>query len=165
MGKPWVAAVQGAAAGGGCNLALSCDFVIAAENAQFVEAFVNIGLTPDTGGLWVLSKLVGITRAKEIAMTGRRVSAAEALSYGMCIDVAPVEELEERALAFTQLLASKPPASIRYIKAMANQIPEMSFASYLELEAAHLTLSGKTEDHQEGVNAFLEKRPAQFKGK
>jgi enoyl-CoA hydratase/carnithine racemase len=164
MDKPWIAAVQGAAAGGGANLALACDFVIASENARFGQAFINIGITPDTGGLWVLANKVGYTRAKELAMTGRLANAQEALEYGMALKVVPLEEMETEAFAFAETLASKPPIAIGYIKAIANRLPEMSFAAYAELEAVMVGLAIKTADSEEGIAAFLEKRKPQFKG-
>jgi len=164
MGKPWIAAVNGAAAGGGANLALSCDFVIASEKAKFGQAFVNIGLVPDTGGMWALAKMVGITRAKELAMTGRLIDAEEAERYGMVLKVVPSEKLDEEVMAFAKQLAEKAPLAIGYIKKIANRIHELSMASYCDLEADLMGIALQTKDHKEGVQAFLEKRKPVFKG-
>ncbi|HHV08412.1 MAG TPA: enoyl-CoA hydratase/isomerase family protein [Firmicutes bacterium] len=165
MPKPIIAAVQGAAAGGGANLALSCDFVIASEKARFGQAFVNIGLVPDTGGMWSLTRAVGVMRAKELAMTGRLIGAKEAESYGMVLKVVPVDELEQEVMAFAQQLAAQAPIAVGYIKQIANRISDITQETYADLEADLMGIALQTEDHKEGLAAFLEKRKPVFKGK
>lgn len=164
MPKPIICAVQGAAAGGGANMALSCDFVIAAENAKFGQAFINIALVPDTGGMWSLAKLVGVTRAKELAMTGRLVDAQEALSYGMVLKVVPTDKLEEEAMAFAKELAAKAPLAIGYIKQIGNKLHDIDLPTYCTLEADLMGIALQTKDHQEGLTAFVEKRKPVFTG-
>lgn len=164
MSKPIICAVQGTAAGSGVNLALSCDFVIASEKAAFAQVFVNIGGIPDTGGLWSLAKCVGITRAKELAMTGRLIKAQEALSYGMVLKVVPEDKLEEETLAFARELASKPPIAIGYIKQIANKLHEIDFGTYCALESDLMAIALQTRDHKEGLAAFIEKRKPVFYG-
>ncbi len=164
MSKPVICAVGGVAAGSGANLALSCDFVIASEKAAFAQVFINIGGIPDSGGLWSLAKCVGITRAKELAMTGRLIKAQEALSYGMVMKVVPEDKLEEETMAFARELAGKPPIAIGYIKQIANKLNDMDLATYLAMEADLMAIALQTRDHREGMAAFLEKREPLFTG-
>jgi enoyl-CoA hydratase/carnithine racemase len=164
MPKPIICAVQGVAAGGGANMALSCDFVIASEKAAFGQAFVNIGLVPDTGGMWSLAKCVGINRAKELAMTGRMISAQEALSYGMVLKVVPEDRLEEETMAFAKELAGKAPIAIAYIKQIANKLSCIDMASYCVLESYAFGITLQTKDHKEGLAAFTGKRKPVFTG-
>ncbi|MDH7578243.1 MAG: enoyl-CoA hydratase/isomerase family protein [Bacillota bacterium] len=165
MSKPWIAAVDGAAAGGGANLALSCDFVFASEKARFGQAFINIGLVPDTGGLWTLARLTGITRAKELAMTGRLIDAEEAARYGMVLKVVPSDQLYDEVMAFARQLAEKAPIAIGFIKQLANRLSDISLETYFDLEADYMAIALRTEDHKEGLAAFTEKRKPEFKGK
>ncbi len=165
MPKPIIAAVDGAAAGGGCNLALSCDFVFASEKARFGQAFVNIGLVPDTGGAFTLARLVGVMRAKELMMTGRLIDAEEAASYGMVLKVVPSEQLYDEVMAFARQLAEKPPIAIGYIKQIANRLHELTLEAYFDLEADLMGIALQTEDHKEGLKAFLEKRKPVFQGR
>jgi enoyl-CoA hydratase/carnithine racemase len=164
MPKPIICAVDGAAAGGGANLALSCDFVFASEKAKFIQAFINIGLIPDTGGLWALAKFAGVTRAKELAMTGRMIDAEEAKKYGLVLEVVASEKLEETVMSFAAGLAKKAPIAIGLIKQMANQLNEQTLAVYRKTEAECLAITSQTQDHKEGLAAFMEKRAPVFKG-
>lgn len=164
MDKVWIAAVNGAAAGGGANLALACDLVIASEEARFAQSFVNIGLVPDTGGFWLLSRMVGISRAKELVLTGRMITAREAERYGMVIKVVPSERLYDEAMDLARAMAKKPPLAIGYIKRMANRIGELSRQAYFDMEAGFMGIALQTQDHREGLQAFMEKREAIFKG-
>lgn len=164
MPKPIIAAVQGAAAGGGANLALSCDFVIASDKARFGQAFVNIGLVPDTGGMWSLTRAVGVMRGKELAMTGRLIGAEEAESYGMVLKVVPADKLDEEVMAFAQQLAAQAPIAVGYIKQIANRISDITQETYSDLEADLMGIALQTKDHKEGLTAFLEKRKPVFKG-
>lgn len=165
LSKPVIALVNGAAAGGGANLALACDFVLASEKAIFREVFVNINFIPDTGGLWNLVHLIGPMRTKQLAMTGKIIGAKEAYELGMVTEVISSEQLNERGMEFARELAAKPPQAIRFTKEICGRIPEMTRQSYLEYEASIMALLSATEDHKEGVRAFLQKRAPQFIGK
>ena len=164
MPKPVICAVHGVAAGSGANMALSCDFVIASEKAAFAQVFINIGGIPDTGGMWTLAKCAGVTRAKELAMTGRLIKAQEALSYGMVLKVVPEDKLEEETMAFARELAAKPPIAIGYIKQIANKLNDMDLATYCSMEADLMAIALQTKDHREGMAAFMEKRKPVFTG-
>lgn len=164
MPKPVICAVHGVAAGSGANMALSCDFVIASEKAAFAQVFINIGGIPDTGGMWTLARCAGVTRAKELAMTGRLIKAQEALSYGMVLKVVPEDKLEEETMTFARELAAKPPIAIGYIKQIANKLNDMDLATYCAMEADLMAIALQTKDHREGMAAFMEKRKPVFTG-
>ena len=161
---PFLAAVNGAASGGGCNLALACDLVIAGESARFNQAFIKIGLVPDCGGTFILPRLVGWKRATELMMTGDVISASRALEMGMINAVVPDDELRSRALAMAEKLAQAPTAAIGRIKELLEASATKDYGGQLELEREAQIQSGKTKDFKEGVAAFLEKRPPKFVG-
>ena len=161
---PFIAAVNGAASGAGCNLALACDFVIAGEGAKFNQAFIKIGLVPDCGGTFILPRLVGWRRATELMMTGEVVTAARALEMGMINAVVPDEELLPRALAMAERLANAPTAAIGRIKELLEASALNDYAAQVELEREVQIKSGLTKDFREGVAAFIEKRPPKFVG-
>jgi len=161
---PFIAAVNGAASGGGCNLALACDLVIAAEGARFNQAFIKIGLVPDCGGSFILPRLVGWKRAAELMMTGDVISAAAARDCGMINSVVPDAELMAQAMALAERLAQAPTAAIGRIKALLEASTTNDYAAQLQLERELQIQSGLTEDFREGVGAFLEKRAAKFVG-
>jgi len=161
---PVIAAVNGVASGGGCNLALACDLVIAAESAKFNQAFIKIGLTPDVGGTFILPRLVGWKRAAEMMFTGDMVTAEAAVEMGMINSVTPDNELMSRAMAMAERLAAAPSAAIARIKQLLEASAVNDYGSQLELERKAQIESGKTKDFTEGVNAFLEKRPPRFVG-
>jgi 2-(1,2-epoxy-1,2-dihydrophenyl)acetyl-CoA isomerase len=161
---PFIAAVNGAASGGGCNLALACDLVVAAESARFNQAFIKIGLVPDCGGTFILPRLVGWKRATELMMTGDVISAAQALEMGMINAVVPDDELRSHALAVAEKLAQAPTAAIGRIKELLELSATTDYAGQLELERKAQIQSGQTKDFREGVAAFLEKRPPKFVG-
>ena len=163
--KPVIAMVNGPAGGGGCNLALACDIIIASEKAFFSEAFIKIGLVPDWAGAYFLTRMVGIHRAKEMAFTGDRVDAKEAERIGLINRVVPHEELEATAMALAKRLANSPTKAIGYIKKMMAKACLMNVDSVLEYEAFVQGRLLNTHDHEEGVKAFLEKRSPVFKGK
>ncbi len=165
LGKPTVAAVDGVAVGAGMNLALACDVVVATDRARFSEIFVRRGLTVDFGGTWLLPRLVGLARAKELALTGRMIGAAEALAYGLVAEVVPAERLAERAGELASELASGAPLAQRFVKAGMNRAFEMSFDQALEYESQAQSVCLSSEDVVEGVGAFLEKRSPDFKGR
>jgi 2-(1,2-epoxy-1,2-dihydrophenyl)acetyl-CoA isomerase len=163
--KPVIAMVNGAAAGAGCNIALSCDIIIASEKAIFSEAFVRIGLAPDWAGAYFLSRMVGVHRAKEIAFTGMRMDAGEAERIGLINHVVPHEQLESRTMELAEQLAKSPTKAIGSIKQLIQKASLMDMSSLLDYEAYVQYQLLETHDHKEGVKAFLEKREPEFKGK
>jgi 2-(1,2-epoxy-1,2-dihydrophenyl)acetyl-CoA isomerase len=162
---PVIAAVQGAASGAGCNLALACDLVIAGESARFNQAFIRIGLTPDCGGTFTLPRLVGGKIAAELLMTGDVVHAARAAELGMINAVVPDAELMSSALQLAGRLGTAATAAIGRIKLLLEASATNGIAAQLELERATQIESGRTNDFKEGVAAFLEKRSPRFSGK
>ncbi|MFQ5490128.1 MAG: enoyl-CoA hydratase-related protein [Phycisphaerae bacterium] len=163
--KPIIAAVNGVAAGAGCSLALACDLRIASEKASFMEAFIHVGLIPDSGSTFFLPRLVGVGKALEMCFTGQKVSAKEALGMGLVNRVVPPEQLSEATLELAAKLAKLPTKAIGLTKRLINQSYSQDLAAQLEAEAFAQTTAAKTADHIEGVRAFLEKRPPQFGGK
>lgn len=161
---PFIAAVNGAASGGGCNLALACDLVVAGESARFNQAFIKIGLVPDCGGTFILPRLVGWKRATELMMTGDIVTAERALEMGMINAVVPDGELLARAMAMAERLAQAPTAAIGRIKELLEASATSDYGGQLELERKTQIQSGLTKDFREGVAAFIEKRPPRFVG-
>ncbi|MCL6599913.1 MAG: enoyl-CoA hydratase/isomerase family protein [Alicyclobacillus macrosporangiidus] len=163
--KPVVAVVNGVAAGAGASLALACDLRLASDRASFVQAFVHIGLVPDSGATWFLPRLVGLTKALELAMLGETVSAEEALRIGLVYRVVPHDELAAQAEQLAERLAALPTRAIGYTKRALYQAMHASLRDQLTLEAELQQLAGQTEDHREGVRAFLEKRKPVFHGR
>jgi 2-(1,2-epoxy-1,2-dihydrophenyl)acetyl-CoA isomerase len=161
---PVIAAVNGSASGGGCNLALACDIVIAAESAKFNQAFVKVGLSPDCGGTYVLPRLVGLRRATELLMTGDVVGAREAVEIGMINRVVADAELMDVALALATQLAQSPTAAIAKTKRLLAASATNNLDAQLEAERQAQIESGQTKDFLEGVAAFIEKRPPRFAG-
>ena len=161
---PFIAAVNGAASGGGCNLALACDLVIAGESARFNQAFVKIGLVPDCGGTFILPRLVGWRRATQLMMTGEVVTAPHALAMGMINAVVADDQLIAQAMAMAEVLAAAPTAAIGRIKELLEESANNDYGEQLELEREAQLKSGLTKDFKEGVAAFIEKRPPKFVG-
>ncbi|MFC4619123.1 enoyl-CoA hydratase-related protein [Camelliibacillus cellulosilyticus] len=162
--KPTIAMVGGAAAGAGMSLALACDFRIASEQASFLEAFVHIGLVPDSGSLYFLPRIVGYAKALELAVLGEKVGAEEAKAIGLVTQVVPSEKLREETAAFAGRLADMPTKAIGLMKRYMRQSFETRVDKMLENEAYAQRTAGLTEDHREGVAAFLEKRKPVYKG-
>jgi 2-(1,2-epoxy-1,2-dihydrophenyl)acetyl-CoA isomerase len=162
--KPVIAAVNGTAAGGGMHLALACDLVVAAEESKFIEVFVRRGIAPDAGGAWLLTRLVGIQRAKELFFFGDDVPAAEAHRLGLVNRVVPRDELEETARALAVRLAEGPTKAIGIAKWLTNRALDVDRSTALQDEALAQELITGTEDCQEGIASFVERRPASFKG-
>ena len=161
---PFIAAVNGVATGAGCNFALACDFVLAADSAKFNQAFIKVGLVPDCGGSFILPRLIGWRRATEFMMTGDLMTAGEAAAAGMINAVVPDEELMSRAMAMAERLAQAPTAAIGRIKRMLEAGANNSYEEQLELERQVQIESGQTKDFREGVAAFIEKRSPKFTG-
>jgi 2-(1,2-epoxy-1,2-dihydrophenyl)acetyl-CoA isomerase len=161
---PFIAAVNGVASGGGCNLALACDLVVAAESAKFNQAFIKIGLSPDCGGTFILPRLVGWKRATELLFTGDMLTAQQALEMGMINAVTPDGELLSHAQAMAERLAGAPTAAIAQIKRLLEASANNDYGGQLELERKAQIQSGQTKDFREGLSAFLEKRPPRFTG-
>ena len=161
---PFIAAVNGVASGGGCNLALACDLVIAAESARFNQAFIKIGLTPDCGGTFMLPRLVGWKRATELLFTGDLIDARTAAEIGMINSVSPDDELMSKVMGMAEKLAQAPTAAIGAIKTLLDASAANDIQQQLDLERETQIESGKTKDFVEGVSAFLEKRPPRFVG-
>jgi 2-(1,2-epoxy-1,2-dihydrophenyl)acetyl-CoA isomerase len=162
--KPIIGAVNGAAAGAGMSFALACDLRLAAESASFIQAFVKIGLVPDSGSTWMLPRLIGTTRALELMLTGRRLNANEALALGLVNRVLPDAELLPTAQALAQELAAAPTLALGYTKQAVEFALNHNLEAALEYEAILQDQAGKTSDHLEGVAAFLERRPPRFTG-
>jgi 2-(1,2-epoxy-1,2-dihydrophenyl)acetyl-CoA isomerase len=162
--KPTIAAVNGVAAGGGCNLALGCDIVFAAESARFSQIFVNRGLALDYAGTWLLPRLVGLQRAKDIAFRGDVLDAHEAQRLGLVLEVLPDAELADRVTEYARELAAKPPIALSLIKNGLNRATTWSFEEGLEFEAnAQATCMG-SDDFREAMTAWLQKRPGSYRG-
>ena len=163
--KPVLAAVNGAAAGAGLSLACACDLRVAADSAAFVPAFVNVGLVPDTGGSWLVPRLLGYARAFEWMCSGRKIGAEEALAWGLVSEVVPVDEVlgrtQERAAAFAAL----PTRAIAMTKRLFERAAASRLEDQLELEAQLQLAATSTDDFAEGVTAFLEKREPRFSGR
>jgi 2-(1,2-epoxy-1,2-dihydrophenyl)acetyl-CoA isomerase len=162
---PTVAAVNGVAAGAGASLAMGCDLAVAAPNASFIQAFSKIGLVPDTGGTWFLVKKLGLARAMGAAMLGDKVSARDAKDWGMIWDVAAEgEDCVDAALKLAQRLATMPTQALVETRKLLRAAATNDLDQQLDLERDIQSALGKTHDYIEGVMAFREKRPANFKG-
>jgi enoyl-CoA hydratase len=165
LGKPVVAAINGFALGGGCELAMACTFRFAADNARLGQPEINLGLIPGYAGTQRLARLVGRDRAMELVLTGRHVSAAEALAMGLVTRVVPAASLMDEALAFAAELASKAPLAVRYAMDAINRGLDMPFDQACAYEASLFGLATATDDMREGTRAFLEKRKPTFTGR
>jgi 2-(1,2-epoxy-1,2-dihydrophenyl)acetyl-CoA isomerase len=163
--KPVIAAVNGAAAGAGLSFACACDFRVGSDRASFVPAFINIGLVPDSGGTFFAARLVGQARAFEWFATGRRLTAAEAHGWGIVNEVVEHEALGERVTAFAAELAAMPTRGIGMTKRLFDRSPRATLEEQLEWEAQLQTAATQTDDFREGVDAFLEKRDPDFRGR
>lgn len=163
--KPVIAAVNGVAAGAGCNLSFATDLRIASEQASFIEIFSRIGLIPDSGGTFFLPRLVGLPKALELAWTADAVDAAEALRLGLVNRVVPHEELMPASMELARRLAKGPTRGYGLTKRGFNAALSLSLEAALEHEAHLQTIAGRTADHREGVAAFFEKRTPRFEGR
>jgi 2-(1,2-epoxy-1,2-dihydrophenyl)acetyl-CoA isomerase len=163
--KPIVCAVNGIAAGAGANLALACDIVVAARSASFSQAFIHIGLVPDSGGTFFLPRLVGEARARALAMLGDRIAAEQAAAWGMIWQCVDDERLAAEAEALASRLAALPTAAIGLMKRAFDAGAHNDLAAQLALEGQLQRQAGAGPDYAEGVRAFLEKRPPKFTGR
>jgi enoyl-CoA hydratase/carnithine racemase len=163
--KPTIAAVDGVAVGAGLNMAVGCDIVIATDTARFAEIFVKRGLTLDFGGTWLLPRLVGLARARELALTGRIIGAHEALEIGLIAFVVGVEALDSAVMSAANELAAGAPLAQALIKRALDRSSEMSFEQALAFEEHAQALLLASDDLQEGAAAFIEKREPDFKGR
>ncbi|MEO8083452.1 MAG: enoyl-CoA hydratase-related protein [Ardenticatenales bacterium] len=162
--KPVIAAVNGVAAGAGASIAFACDIRLAAESAKFATAFGLVGLVPDSGATWFLPRFLGYARAFELYATGGRLTAAEALAFGVVNHVVPDDLLLERTHELAAKLAAGPTKAFGLTKRAMNRALSASLDSTLDYEAILQEIAGNTADHGEGVAAFLEKRPPRFVG-
>lgn len=165
MQKPVIAAINGYALGGGLEVAMSCDLRLASENARMGQTEINIGLIPGWGGTQRLTRLVGMTKSKELVFTGKMIDAKTAEQLGIVNMVVPADKFREIVRQFAIDLALKAPVAIRVAKALITKGADMSLDSALALEREGFGVVGSTEDLKEGVAAFTEKRKAVFKGK
>jgi 2-(1,2-epoxy-1,2-dihydrophenyl)acetyl-CoA isomerase len=164
LSVPVVTAVRGPAAGIGCSLALSADFCVASDTAYFLQAFVNIGLVPDGGASWMLTRLIGRARASEMMMLGERVPAAKAVDWGMIHKQVADDALDAEALALAERLAAGPTVALGMMRRQLHDALESDYAAAMQREADNQRAARGTQDSMEGGMAFLQKRKAEFKG-
>ena len=163
--KPTIARVHGVAAGAGWNLALGCDLVVAADDARFCQIFIRRGLSLDYGGSWLLPRLVGLQRAKQLALLGGFVSAAEAQALGLVNRVVPRGELDAAVAEWAEVLAAGPPIALAISKRMLQESGAQGFEAAIEMECSSQCVNLATEDTREGFRAFFEKRKPRFEGR
>ena len=162
--KPVICAVNGVAAGAGANIALACDIVVGSENASFIQAFSKIGLIPDSGGTFFLPRIIGLQRATALMFTGEKVSAQDALNFGMIYKIFPDDSLFNNGLDIARQLSKMPTLALGLTKKLLNQSFYTTYENQLQEEAKAQVTAAKSDDYKEGVNAFLEKRKPIFKG-
>ncbi len=163
--KPTLAMVDGFAVGAGFNLALACDLIVASDRARFGQVFSKIGLVPDGGGTYLLPRLVGPAKAKELVFTAEIIDAEEALRLGLVNRVVPAGDLRQATLALAGRIAEGPPKVLALAKHLLNRSANLDLPGALELEAFAQSHALTSEDHQEGLRAFFEKRPPKFHGR
>ena len=163
--QPVIARVNGVAAGAGANIALACDIVVAAKSAKFIQSFSAIGLIPDSGGTWVLPRLVGQARAVGLALTGEPLPAEQAAEWGLIWKAVEDEQLDAEVDAVAAKLAALPPLGLAAIKNIIRTSGSRTLDEELDLQRDEMRRLGFTNDYREGVAAFLEKRPAKFEGR
>ncbi|GAB1448294.1 MAG: enoyl-CoA hydratase/isomerase family protein [Bacteroidetes bacterium] len=161
---PVIAKLNGVAAGAGCSLALACDMIIASEAASLIEVFVNVGLVLDSGSSYFLPRLVGSARAFELSTLGSKVSAVQAAEWGMVNKVVPADQLDAEVQALAERFAKAPTKAIGLMKKMLNKSFHSDLDTMLEYEAYCQEIAGRSNDYNEGVTAFVEKRPPVFTG-
>jgi 2-(1,2-epoxy-1,2-dihydrophenyl)acetyl-CoA isomerase len=164
MPKPIICKLNGVAAGAGASLALACDFIIAAENASLIEVFINVGLVPDSGSSYFLPRSVSPAKAFELATMASKVTAAQALDWGMINRVVPADALDNEVNTVAEYYANAPTLAIGMIKKMLNKATYSDLDTMLQYEAYCQEIAGRSGDYKEGVSAFNEKRKPEFKG-
>jgi len=162
--KPIIGMINGVAAGAGLSIALACDYRVMADHAKLIEVFIRIGLVPDSGSLWFLPRLVGMAKAFEYCALGNDISAAEAERVGLVNRVVPSADLEKTVLEIAGRFAKSPTKAIGIIKRTLNKALTSDLETLLHYEAVMQEIASLTDDHKEGLQSFLEKRPPQFKG-
>ncbi|HBM1762993.1 TPA: 2-(1,2-epoxy-1,2-dihydrophenyl)acetyl-CoA isomerase [Acinetobacter baumannii] len=165
MPKPVICAVNGVAAGAGANIALACDLVIAAKSANFVQAFCRLGLVPDSAGTWFLPRAVGHARAMGLALLGDKLPAETAKEWGMIWDVVEDAELKTKVTELAERLAKQPTFGLSLIKKAIHQSSNNTFDEQMLLERDLQRIAGRSEDYREGVQALMNKREPNFKGR
>ncbi|OZF05440.1 enoyl-CoA hydratase [Rhodococcus sp. 15-1189-1-1a] len=161
---PTIAAVNGAAIGAGCDLALMCDLRVASTTAKFAESFVKVGIIPGDGGAWLLPRAIGMARASEMAFTGEAIDAATALEWGLVSQVVEPGDLLDAAHTLAERVAANPPQVLRMTKKLLREGQHQSLESLLELSAAYQAIAHTTADHEEAVDAMLSRRDPKFSG-
>lgn len=161
---PVIAAVNGHAIGAGLDLACMCDIRIASEHARFAESFIKLGIIPGDGGAWLLPRILGVSRAAELALTGEMIDAQKALAYGLVSQVVPHEQLIATAREVAERITQHASHGIRLTKRLMREAMHTRLDTLLELSAVYQAIAHKTEDHSEAVSAFLEKRQPKFAG-
>ena len=164
MPKPIICKLNGVAAGAGCSLALACDMIIASEKAKLIEVFVNVGLVLDSGSSYFLPRAIGSARAFEMATMGTHLEAQEAKSWGMVNEVVPADQLDDAVSKYVEYYKKAPTKAIGLMKKMLNKSGNVDLDTMLDYEAYAQEIAGNSEDHREGVQAFIEKRKPDFKG-
>jgi 2-(1,2-epoxy-1,2-dihydrophenyl)acetyl-CoA isomerase len=162
--KPVVCAVNGTAAGAGANLALACDITYASDQASFIQSFAHIGLIPDTGGTYLLPRLVGPQKAAALTMLGEKISAQEAAELGLVYKVIPHDDLRDEVTTVVNRLAGMPTKGLAFTKKLLQESLNNGLNEQLQLESDYQTKAGKTHDYKEGVDAFINKRKPKFTG-
>jgi enoyl-CoA hydratase/carnithine racemase len=165
MGTPVVAAVNGYAMGAGCDTALACDFRIAGESATMAETFVDVGFVPGDGGAYLLPRIVGEAKAKELIMTGKHVSGPDLVEWGLARECVPDEELHDTAVAFAAELASGPPVALAEAKALVNESLDVDLETAHQHATRAQRICSQTDDHEEAVQAFAADREPEFEGR
>jgi len=165
LDKPTIAMVNGAAVGAGCDFAFACDMRVGSEKARFRNGFVRVGLIPGGGGTWLYTRLMGLGRGLEFLFTGDFLEAEEAERIGVLNKIVPADDLERETMELAQKIANNPPLAVQMSKMMAYKALESDLEAALEQAAACQALALSSEDHREGVDAFIEKREAHFKGR
>jgi enoyl-CoA hydratase/carnithine racemase len=161
---PVIAAVNGHAIGAGLDLACMCDIRVASEEAKFAESFVKLGIIPGDGGAWLLPRIVGLSRATEMTLTGQMLDARQALEWNLVSRVVPAAQLLPTARELAEAIAANPPHAVRLAKRLLREALHTRLDTLLEMSAAFQVLSHQTADHQEAVAAFIEKRKPEFRG-
>lgn len=163
--KPIIAAVSGFALGGGCELAMTCDMIIATETAKFGQPEIKIGTMPGAGGTQRLTRAIGKVRAMEMVLTGKFISAEEALQFGLVNRIVPAELMMHETLGLAKLIAAQSPVAVKLAKEAVNQVFNSTLDEGLAFERKNFYLTFASEDQKEGMAAFVEKRAPEFKGK